>query len=447
MLAEQILNVRTLIEARDWPAVREALARLPELEIAELLFQLETTDRMILFRLLPLPIATEVFAQLDKEWQNVLLNELSQEETRRLLAELSPDDRTELFEELPGQVTQKLLNLLSAEDLAETRRLLGYPSESVGRLMTPDYVAVRPDWTVSHALEHVRVKGRNSETINVLYVTDGAWKLLDALDIRRFLLAEPSATVDSIMDDAFIALEATQDREEAVRTMERYDLAVLPVVDKAGVLVGIVTFDDVLDVAQAEATEDFYKGAAVTPLRGTYRGTPLHILYRKRIGWLLTLVFVNIFSGAAIMNFSDTIESNVALIFFLPLLIASSGNAGSQAATLMVRALAMGEIELKDWWRLLLKEISVAAALGLTMAFVVSGLGLLRGGVRVALVVALTMVLVVIIGSLIGTLLPFILSRLKLDPATASAPLITTLLDISGVMIYFSLATLLLTNV
>lgn len=447
MLAEQIHDVHVLIEKRDWTAVRAAVNKLPEAEIAELLFELDTTDRMVLFRLLPRDTSAEVFAQLEYDQANVLLEEMTSEETRRLLAELSPDDRTQLFEELPGQVTQRLLNLLNPQDLAETRKLLGYPPESVGRLMTPDYIAVRPEWTIGKVLQHVRAKGHDSETVNVLYVTDAKWKLLDALDLRRFILADPENTVDQIMDYTFIALQATEDREEAVRTMERYDLAVVPVMDTAGVLVGIVTFDDVLDVAQEEVTEDFHKAAAVTPLRGSYRDATFSSLYNKRVGWLVTLVFVNILSGAVIHYFEDTITANVALVFFLPLLIASSGNAGSQTSTLMVRALAMGDVELSDWGRLLGKEVLVALALGLSMAGAVAVIGIIRGGPMIGLVVALTMVTVVIVGSIIGTGMPFLLSRFNYDPATSSTPLITSLADISGVLIYFAIASALLSTV
>ena len=447
MLNEQFAHISTLLEQKDWTTIREVIATLPEPEIAELLFEVGTTDRMILFRLLPRDISGEVFALLEGQQQNTLLKELTQEETRRLLSEMSPDDRADFLSELPGNVTQKLLNLLSPEDLQETRKILGYPEESVGRLTTPDYVAVRPEWTVEQALEHVRVKGRDSETIDVLYVVDRSWKLLDAIDLRRFILADRETHVSDLMDSQYIHLEAVQDREEAVRTMERYDLAVLPVVDTTGVLIGIVTFDDVLDVAQEEATEDFHKAAAVTPIRGSYREAGFTQIYRRRIGWLIALIFANVFSGLALATFEDTITANVALVFFLPLLIGSSGNAGSQAATLMVRALAMGDVKMSDWWHFLRKEVFIAGALGLTMALAVSVIGIVRGGLEVALIVSLTMALVVVVGSIIGTALPFLLSRFKLDPATASAPLITSLSDISGVMIYFTIANFVLERV
>jgi magnesium transporter len=440
----EILDVRNLITQRSWTAVRQAISEWPAAEIADLLLHLDPDNRVMFFRVLPRRISGDVFSLLESEQQNELLDDLTRDETRQLLASLSPDDRTQLFEELPGQVTQRLLNLLSPEDLAETRQLLGYPEESVGRLMTPDYVAVRPEWTIQRALEHVRKKGKDSETVNVLYVTDTSWKLIDALDLRRFILADPNSTVADIMDTSFIALSAFDDREMAVHTMQRYDLPALPVVDSSGVLLGIVTFDDVMDVAEVEVTEDFHKTAAVAPIRGSYRNAPFGAIYRKRVGWLIVLVFTNIFSGAAIASFEDTIAAVVALVFFLPLLIDSSGNAGSQAATLMVRALAMGEVKLGDWASMLGKELLVAGALGLTMGFAVVWLGIWRGGTEVGVIVALTMIIVVIVGSVIGTILPFILSKFRFDPATASAPLITSLADISGVLIYFSLATWLL---
>lgn len=433
--------VEELVKKKDWAALREALRNWPPPETADLLAALDKVDRALLFRALPRHLSTEVFVYLSPEEENALLKDLTDEETRRLLASLRPDDRTLLFEELPGQATQKLLNLLDAEEREEARQLLGYPEHTVGRLMTPDYVAVRPEWTIAQALEHIRQKGADSETINEIYVTDDSWRLIDALSLRRFILAGLSESVSRIMDHVFVSLSAFDDREEAVRVMQRHDLEALPVVDSGGVLVGIVTFDDVLDVAQAEATEDFHKVGAVAPLRRSYAETGLLSLYRKRIGWLVGLVFANLFSGAAIALFEDAIAAAVTLVFFLPLLIGSSGNAGSQSATLMVRSLAMGDVKMGDWARLLFKEVGIAALLGTTMGLAVWGVGFYRGGFDLGAVVAVTMIAVVMVGSLLGVSLPFLLDRFKLDPATASGPLITSLSDIAGVLIYFSIAT------
>jgi magnesium transporter len=432
--------VRELIAARQWPRLREMLFDQPVAELADLLLELEEQDRVLFFHALPRPLAAQVFAELEAPRQNDLLQDLTSEATRQLLADLSPDDRTQLLEELPGQVTQRLLNLLSPEDLRETRQLLGYPRESVGRLMTPDYVAVRPSWTIAQALDHIRRKGRDSETVSHIYITDSSWKLLDELSLRRFILADPATTVAEIMDYSFVSLSAFEDREAAVQMMQRYDLSVLPVVDSDGILVGIVTFDDVLDVAAEETTEDFYKSAAIAPVQGRYLDMPYLSLYRKRIGWLIILVFINMISVQILASHEAMLDAFVVLLFFTPLLIDSGGNAGSQASTLMVRALALGDVELRDWFWLLVKEISVSLGLGLTMAAAVFGLGWLRGGTTIGLIVALTMVSIVVVGGLIGTVLPFLLSRFKFDPATASGPLITSLADISAILIYTAIA-------
>lgn len=439
-----IPDLTDLIAARRWDELRQTAAQLPVAELADLLLSLDKTERVLLFRALPRSVAAQLFAELEAERQNDLLQDLTDEEARRLLAELRPDDRTQFFEELPGRVTQKMLNLLSSEDLREARQLLGYPAESVGRLMTPDYVAVRPHWTISEALRQIRAKGRDSETVHVIYVVDDTWRLLDALDLRRFILADMDLRVQDIMDDSFISISAFADQEEAVQAMQRYDLSVLPVVDSDGVLVGIVTFDDILDVVEEETTEDFHKTAAVGPVLGNYREATFSLLFQKRAPWLLVLVMTNLASGAIIASYEATIEAAIALVFFLPLLIDSSGNAGSQSATLIVRALAMGDVKLSDWARLMAKEVGVSAALGLTMALAIWGIGYWRGGYEVGLTVALTMFLVVLVGSVVGHSLPFILSRLNWDPATASAPLITSLADICGVLIYFYIATRLL---
>ncbi len=432
-------DIKELIEGRGWTALREALAEWPAPEVADLLVDLDQPERVLLFRSLSRDQAAEVFAHLDIEQRNELLRDLTAEETRALLSDLPPDDRTNLLEELPGEVTQRLLNMLGPEDLAEARALLGYPEESVGRLMTPEYVAVRPNWTVAQALAHIRQKGRDTETVNVIYVVDSNWRLLDELPLRRLIFAEPEQRVEEIMDHTYASVIATADREEAVRLIQRYDVIALPVVDTKGVLLGIVTVDDVLDVAQEEVTEDFHKLATVGPIHTRIREAPVLLLYRRRIGWLLTLVGINVFASAAIAMHEETLAASVALVFFLPLLIDSSGNAGSQAATLMVRALATGDVKGKDWLMLVGKEIAVASAMGITMALAVSIVGIFRAP-EIIPVVAMTMFLVVIIGSVTGMSLPFILSRFGADPATASAPLVTSIADISGVLVYFGLA-------
>ncbi len=408
-----------------------------------MLLELAKDDRVLLFRSLPRQLAAEVFSYLIPRQQEQFLQELSNEETRRLLADLPPDDRTHLLEKLPAEVTQRLLNLLNPEDLKEARWLLGYPEKSVGRLMTPDYVAVQPEWTVQVAMEHIRQQGRASETIYRVFITNEQGVLLDDIELSRLIVTSPQAPVSEIMDHTVAKILAFTDREEAVAIISKYDQTVLPVVDSDGVLLGIVTIGDLFDVAEAETTEDFHRVSSVGPLKMSLREASLSSLYRARVGWLIALVGMNVFSGAGIAAFEETIQAVVALVFFLPLLIDSGGNAGSQSATLMIRAMATGDVRFSDWFSLLRKEIGVALMIGVTMAPGVCAIAWFRAP-EVLTVVALSITLLVVVGSLLGMSLPFIFTRLSWDPATASAPLITSLADITGVLIYFSIATWLL---
>ncbi len=437
-------EVKKLIKKRDWDALRTLAESWPMPELADLLADLTKPAGTILFRSLPKRIAVEVFSFLERSTRDAFLKELTDEETGALLAGLSPDDRTSFLEELPERDRQRLLNLLGPAERAEARTLLSYPEGSTGRLMTPEYVAVRPDWTIGQTIAHVRRMGRDSETIDAIYVTGAAWKLLGVISLRQVVLAEPAETVAGLMITPAISVSAFDDREAAALGMERYDLTVLPVVDSDGVLVGIVTADDVLDVAVEEATEDIQKAAAVAPLEIGLKEASASLLYRKRILWLVALVFVNAVSGGIMARFEATIAALVPLVFFLPLLIDSGGNAGSQSATLMIRAMAVGEIRTNDWASLLLKEAGVSTALGLTTGLVAWGMGIWRGGFALGLVAGLSMFLVVVLGSLIGVSIPLLLKKLKLDPATASSPLITTVIDVAGVLLYFSVAAMIL---
>jgi len=308
--------------------------------------------------------------------------------------------------------------------------------------MTPDYLAVRPHWTIGQALDHIRKMGRQSETINMIYVTDPAWKLLDALELPLFILSDPELKVSDIMDDTFVSVSAFDDREEAVQVVQKYDKTVLPVVDSEGILLGIVTVDDLLDVAEEEATEDFHKTAAVAPLRTSYRETSIFSLFSKRISWLVVLVFVNLISSGIIEAYEQVLASAIALSFFIPLLIGSGGNTGAQSATLMVRAIATGDLQLNQWFRAAGKEILVGIALGIAMGLTSWVLGFYRGGAEIGIVVGLSMVAIVLAANIIGTILPFLLTRFNIDPAVASSPLVTTIVDAVGLLIYFSIASM-----
>jgi magnesium transporter len=433
-------QVRSLVEEHDWLAVRRLLAEMSVPEVADLLEGVEMPERLLVFRLLPRDFSDDVFSYLEGPDQDVILGGLTDRETRRLLASMAPDDRTEPFEELPGEITQKLLNLLDADDLAEVRQLLGYPEESVGRLATTDYVAIRPQWTVAHALEHIRQRGRDSETIDVIYVTDRVWHLEGVCELRRLILAEPDHLVADVMEPVHTRVTAFDDQEEAVREMQRHDTVALPVVDSAGVLIGIVTADDVFDVLEEEVTEDIHRTASVQPLRQSYRRLSIFELYGKRIGWLAILLLVNLVSSQVISAYEETLLAAIALAFFIPLLIATGGNTGSQSAMMMVRALVTDDVDASQWAGTFVKEMGVGLMLGVTLAGGSFFLGLFRGDWRIGLVVGLSMAAIVVVSNIIGMSLPFLFTKIGQDPTVASSPLITSLADVTGLLIYFGIA-------
>jgi magnesium transporter len=445
MVAQIVIpEVRELIDRRAWSELRLSLEGWPAAEVADLLSELPPREAILAFRVLPRRVSAEVFSYFTADQQEVMLLELREEETRRLLADLPPDDRTHILEELPGQVTQQLMNLLSPSDLAEARKLLGYPEGSIGRLMTPDYVAVRPEWTISRALEHVRRRGKISETINRIYVIDEDWKLIDDFELRRLILADPEQQIREIMDDNYVALSAFDDGEVAVRTIQRYDMVALPVVDSDGVLVGIVTVDDLLDVAEEEATEDFHRVGSVEPLRRSYWEATVYTLFRMRIGWLAGLVLVNLVSGGVLHIFEETLQSVIALAFFMPLIIATGGNAGTQSATIIIRAISTGDVDLSEWFQAVGREAAIGLLLGLAIGLLGFVLGIFRGGWELGLVVFLTLQCMLLVTNLMGMSLPFIFARFGIDPAVASGPLVTSIADIIGLLIYFSIATAIL---
>ncbi len=446
MLKELLLpEIKELIDAKDWRTLKQAIADWPTPDIADLLESLHEADRVILFRLLPRQQAAEVFAEFEPDKQHQLLQRLTNEQVKALLEEVSPDDRTELFEELPGKVTQQLINLLSPEERREALQLLGYPEESVGRLMTPDYVAIRSHWTIEQAVAHIRRYGKDAETINVIYVVDEEDRLLDDLPIRRIILADPGEKVEAIMDHKYVAIEANADQEEAIRLIQHYDLNALPVVDKENVLLGIVTVDDVLDVLQEEVTEDVHKGASIAPLESSYQAASFWSLFRKRVGWLSLLAVAGFLSSSVIAMYEETLAKIVALAFFIPVLIDSGGNTGSQSATLIIRAMALGELTPKRWFQVLRKEMLVGVLLGATLGLILLVWGeYWKGGPRVGVVVGLSMVCIIFVSNLLGSLLPIVVTKLRLDPAVVSSPLITTVIDALGLVIYFTIAKLVL---
>jgi magnesium transporter len=446
-------DIADALDRRQYDQLRDALLDLEPADVADLVRGLEGGQAAVVFRLLPRDLAADVFSYLDPEQQQSLLDHLTTERVAALINEMEPDDRTALLEELPAEVAQRLIGLLTPEERRITQAILAYPEESVGRLMTPDYVRVRPAWSIAQAIDHVRRHGRDAETINVVYVIDEGGRLVDELRIRQLLLADPEQTVESIMDRKFVALNATDDREEAVRLMQRYDRVALPVVDSRGILVGIVTADDVADVAEAEATEDMQKLGGMEALQAPYLDVGILGMVRKRAGWLTILFLGESLTATAMGHYEEDIARAVVLAVFVPLIIASGGNSGSQATSLIIRAMAIGEVHLRHWWRVLARELGAGLCLGTILGVIALGRIALWPGretlygehyVTVAVAVAVSLVGVVTFGTFAGSMLPFILRRLGLDPATASAPFVATLVDVTGIVIYFSVASMLL---
>ncbi|MBN1663215.1 MAG: magnesium transporter [Deltaproteobacteria bacterium] len=437
-------EIEEMIASQQWQEIRELLVELPEPDIADLITEIDEGKRIFILRLLPRTILPEVFAHLEVKLKDDILRALTDEETRIILAGMTPDDRADFLEELPGKAIQKLLTLLTPEDRREALQLLGYPAESVGRLMTPDYVAVLPEWTVSTALDHVRSEGKDSETINVIYVIDADWRLIGVISLRQLILAKPEELISDIMEDTVINLSAFDDREKAVQKIRRYDVVALPVVDAAGVMLGIVTIDDLFDVAEEEVTEDIQKSAAVNPLKTSYRESSLWSLYGKRVLWLAGLLGVSVVTTGIISAQEEILTSAIALAFFIPLLTGTGGNTGNQSATLMIRAIATGDIRDRQWIKAFFREIGIGCLLGATMGAASLLLGIFKAGWSIALIVSLTMVTIVVVSSLLGILLPLILQRLRVDPAVASNPLIASVMDIVGLLIYFFIAALIM---
>lgn len=433
------------LRAADTAAFERLVRTTPEADIVRA-FE-GTPAQAVAERLLGLPaeLRSALFSHFEPPQQDALLAELPRKVVVDLFERMPADDRVDLFHRLGDDERAALLPALAQVERDDLLRLAVHPEGSVGSLTTSDYATASAATNAAQALQALRESAPDKETIYAVYVLDAERRLIGTVSLRELVLAQPAAPVAALMRADPVRVRVDEPREKAAELIDRYDLLALPVVDADDRMVGIVTVDDAMDVAREESTEDIHKGGGVGPLEGlSLRTAGVRLLFEKRVVWLLALVFGNLFSSAGIAYFEDLIAAFVALVFFLPLLIGSGGNAGAQASTLMVRALATGDVVAGDWLRLLVRELLVALLLGLAMALAVSGIGWLRGGTEIALVVALAMVTVVVVSSLVGMSLPFLLARLKLDPATASGPLVTTIADAAGVVIYLGIAVLVL---
>jgi len=446
-----------LIEAKDWVALKDILNDVPAVDVAELLEELETEIAIVIFRLLKKQKAADVFTYLSSGKGMELLNMFSAQQLSEVMSNLEPDERVALVEELPGHLTQRVMNSLSPKDRKQSQKLLGFPEESVGRLMTPRYVKVKKDWPIGKAMEHIRKFGHSAETVNVIYVVDADEHLIDDLRLNQLILADPEAPISSLMDESFEALSAFDDQEDAVKMLSKYDRVAMPVVDSDGILVGIVTVDDVIDVAEEETTEDMQLMAGMDALDDYYSQTSVLEMVKKRIGWLAFLFIGQLFTTTAMGAYEGVIANAVFLSLFIPMIISSGGNSGSQAATLIIRALSTDDIDMNEWLRVLGRELLSGLMLGGIMAvigfFVILGWGYLVSDglsqelILSAVVVGLSLIGVVLWGNLSGSMLPFVLSKMGLDPAVTSAPFVSTLSDVTGIIIYFSIAIALLEGI
>ena len=434
-------SVEVCIAKKNFREAKELLSDMEPADIAEGLEGLSSAQLVLFFRLLPKDMAIEVFELLDFDEQERFLSHASDEEVREMLEEMSDDDRTELFDELPAGTVNRLLLKLSPEERRVANALLGYPDDSCGRIMTAEYVVLSASMTAKEALAHIRSKAYSKETIYTSFVIDSERHLIGSVELEDLILAAPTTLVSSIMNDMPVSILTTNDQEEAARTISRWDLHTLPVVDKEKRLVGIITFDDVLDVVEEEATEDFERMAGIEPVDEDYLDANIFTIARKRFFWLIVCIVAEALTSTVLKHYSPVIRHTVALTFFIPLLIGTGGNAGTQAATLMIRGMAVGDIEWANVGRILLRELGTALLVGGVLGAIGLGWAYFQGsGAGVAITVALGVLTVVIVGNLSGTVLPLLARLARFDPAIMAGPFITTVVDVVGLIIYFEIA-------
>jgi magnesium transporter len=447
-------DLELALETGDREALLEICDTLATEDLAEMVVQLEPTHRAIFFEQVTEKQATEIFELLDVNIQKGVLNSIGNQRVATIINEMNPDDRTELLESLPQTVTRQLLSFLKPRERKEAQRLLDFPKDSIGRLMTPDFLAIKQEWDVERVLDFIRRNGEDKETLNEVYVVDDKGHLVDEIAIRELLISPLDRKIVDIMDQQFVALNAYQPEEEAIQIFKKYSSrTALPVSDEEGFLLGIVTIDDILQLAEKETTEDIHKLGGVEALNKPYLNAPLMEMVRKRAIWLTILFLGEMLTASAMSYFEKEISHAVVLALFIPLIISTGGNSGSQAASLVIRAIALGEVTFADWWVVFRREILVGLILGGALGLI----GLLRIVIwnafasaygdhwfLLALTVYFSLIFVVAWGTLIGALFPLILKRLGADPATSSAPFVATFIDVTGIVIYFNIALLLL---
>lgn len=446
-------TIETLTQQKKYPALRDILVTMNPADIAILFDELEEHTLPLLFRLLPKDMAAETFVEMDPDSQELLIHGFSDSELKEVVDELYVDDAVDLVEEMPANVVKRILRQADTETRKLINEILKYPEDSAGSIMTTEFIDLRPDMTVADAIKHIRRNGMDSETIYTCYVTDGGKHLIGIVSIRAIILAEEDAILSDIMEENIISISTLTDQEEAAAMIARYNFTVLPVVDGEQRLVGIITVDDAMDVMETEATEDIEIMGGMTPVDKPYLKTSVFRFWRARVPWLMLLMIGATFTGMILNYFEDSLASVTALTLFIPMLMGTGGNSGSQSSVTIIRALSLGDIDFRDVLAVVWKEIRVAVLCGITLAVVAFGKIMLvdnmllhNDGVTalVALTVCVTMVLVVLLAKLIGCLLPILAEKLGLDPAVLASPFITTIVDALSLLIYFLIAQCLL---
>ncbi|QIB27764.1 magnesium transporter [Caloranaerobacter azorensis] len=435
-------KITKLINERKYVEVRKEVTKLNVVDIAELLEELDKSSYLILFRILPKDMAAEVFSYLSYEQQRYIIDSITDKEIKNIVDELFFDDMIDIIEEMPANVVKKILKNTKEEERLLINQFLNYPENSAGSLMTIEYVDLKKEMTVKEAIDHIKETGVDKETIYTCYVTDKNRKLEGLVSLRKLVISDDDKTVDEIMERDIIYVNTHDDQEEIAYLFKKYDLMAIPVVDKEGRLTGIITIDDIVDVIEQENTEDFQKMAAMSPSEQEYLETSTLSLAKHRITWLLILMISATFTGSIIRKFEEVLQSVVILAAYIPMLMDTGGNAGAQASTLIIRGMALGEIEIKDILKVIWKELRVSTIVGVILSLVnfMRIYFIDKVSLKVAITVCSTLFFTVVLAKIVGAVLPIGARKLKLDPAIMASPLITTIVDAVALILYFSMA-------
>ena len=435
-------SIKELLENKQYTSLRQALTELNDADIAVILENLDEEDRLKVFRILPKSMAADVFSYLEIDNQQMIITSLADKEAASIINNLMADDATDLLEEMPANIVKKLLANATPEVRRDINHLLQYPEDSAGSIMTVEFLDLKEHLTVQEAIERIRKRGVDSETINICYVLDQSRMLIGTVALRYLLLSEPDAIIGEIMHENVISVNTLMDQEEVARQFQKYDFTAMPVVDNENRLVGIITVDDIVDILQEEATEDIEKMAAITPSDKPYLRTGIWETWKNRIPWLLLLMLSATFTGSIIASFEAALSSCVILTAYMPMLMGAGGNAGSQSSVAIIRSLSLNEVRFKDWLRVLWKETGVAILCGITLA-VANFVKLMlfdKVALTIALVVSVALALTVLIAKIVGCMLPMLAKKIGFDPAVMASPFITTIVDALSLLIYFAIA-------